>query len=271
MIGLIRSENLKVFTTKVWWAMLIGLVACVGLALATNCAVAAATLDKSNPDQSVQQLASSVYTSGQFFGILFAAILGTLLITNEFRHQTATSTFLATPKRVNVILAKLISAVGWGVLYALVAVVISIPIGAIFFSSRSIDSQLGNGDVIKAILLNLVAFGVWAVLGLGIGTLFRNQTGAMVTLILLYFVTYVGSTILMALGIYLKNSWISGVYFYLPYGATQVMTSADKISVTTGDHSSQGPLWIVGALVVLLYGGLAASIGTALTARRDIS
>ncbi len=271
MIGLIKSENLKVFTTKVWWAMLIGLVGCVALALVVNGAIAASTLDEKSPDQSVQQLAANIYTSGQFFGLLFAAILGTLLVTNEFRHQTATSTFLATPKRVNVIIAKLITALSWGIIYALIATLLSLPVGIIFFNNENLDSQLAEGDVAKAIFFNLLAFGIWAVFGIGIGTLFRNQTGAVVTLIIVYFVTYIGSVVLIGLGSYLDNPAVTSIYFYLPYGATQVMTSVDKVSLGVGTGQTEGPAWWVGAFIVLLYGVVAAVVGTALTNKRDIS
>ena len=47
----------------------------------------------------VAALAANIYTSGQFFGLLFVMLLGMILVTNEFFHQTATATFLTTPQR----------------------------------------------------------------------------------------------------------------------------------------------------------------------------
>ncbi len=55
--------------------------------------------------------AANIFTSGQFFGLLFIVILGALVVTNEFFHQTATATFLTTPQRTRVITSKLIAAV----------------------------------------------------------------------------------------------------------------------------------------------------------------
>ena len=52
--------------------------------------------------------AANIYTSGQFFGVLFVSLLGILLITNEYYHQTATTTFLTTPHRSRVVAAKLV-------------------------------------------------------------------------------------------------------------------------------------------------------------------
>ncbi len=264
MTGLLRSEHLKITTTKVWWVMLLGLLGILALALLINGVITASELDNDFSDQSLNQLASSLYTSGQYFGVLFAAILGTLLITNEFRHQTATSTFLATPRRIDVVVAKFVVAVGWGVLYGLICTVIAIPVGAAILSGQGEESALGEGAVLKAILLNLLAFGVWAILGIGIGTLLQNQVGAVVTLIVAYFGTQVVGALLSGLGEAWDLSWLAGVYYYLPYGATQVMTSADQIA-------DNAPAWWGGMLMVLLYGAVAAFLGSWLTAKRDIT
>ena len=39
-------------------------------------------------------VATNLYTSGQFFGVLIVMLLGAIMVTNEFFHQTATTTFL---------------------------------------------------------------------------------------------------------------------------------------------------------------------------------
>ena len=72
---------------------------------------------------------ASVYTSGQFLGLLLVAILGALVVTNEFQHQTATTTFLTTPQRVRVVVAKLVAAVLLAAGLWLVATAVSIGIG----------------------------------------------------------------------------------------------------------------------------------------------
>ena len=49
-------------------------------------------------------------------------VLGVLAITTEFRHGTASSTFLATPRRYPVMAAKLAAVLGLGLLAGLVYV-----------------------------------------------------------------------------------------------------------------------------------------------------
>lgn len=262
--GLLRSEYLKVLTTKVWWGMLIGLLGALGLALLINGFVVADSIGKSYSDTSVEQHAANLYTSGQFFGVLLTALLATLLVTNEYRHQTATGTFLATPKRISVVMAKFIVALGWAMLYAFTCMVISIPVGAAVLSGQDVGAQLGEGKVLNAMLLNLVGFAVWAVLGIGIGTLLHSQVGAVVTLIVGYFGSQALGGTLAAMGEAWDIEWMKSVYWYLPYGATQAMTSAEKLA-------DGAPAWWGGMLVVLAYGAVAAFFGSWLTVKRDIS
>ena len=48
--------------------------------------------------------AANIYTSGQLLGLMFIVMLGALVVTNEYFHQTATTTFLTTPQRTRVIM-----------------------------------------------------------------------------------------------------------------------------------------------------------------------
>lgn len=273
MIGLLRSENLKIFTTKVWWAMLLGLFGLVSIALFTNSAIAISDLDSDDtPMWSTAAHAANIYTSGQYFGILFAAILGALLMTNEYRHQTLTGTFLATPNRLHVMGAKLLMIVIWGAVYALAATALNVPVGMGVLSAADVDSHLGDGDVVKAVLLNLLAFSVWATIGFGVGSMFRSQAGAIVVLIVGYFATsWLLSLILAILSGVTGNDGLRELYWYLPNGATQVMTSAgEQLNLLSGETDPDAPPWWVGMLMLMGYGGATATIGVMLSLKRDV-
>jgi ABC-2 type transport system permease protein len=272
MIGLLRSENLKVFTTKVWWGMLIGLLGCVGLALLTNGGYAVSDLGGDDPEFNGAAHAANVYTSGQYFGIMFAAILGALLMTNEYRHQTLTGTFLATPNRVKVLGGKLIVILAWGVVYALFTTIINIPIGITILGSTSDNSTyLNDGGVIKAIGLNLLAFALWAAIGFGVGSMFRSQAGALITLLVMYFVSSRLLAILLGIvGAITDHPGLLDLYWYLPNGATDVMTSAGNQLSLIGDSDNEKPAWWVGTIFLLAYGGATATVGMLLTLKRDV-
>jgi ABC-type transport system involved in multi-copper enzyme maturation permease subunit len=284
VIGLIRSELLKLRTTNVWWAMLLGVAGFTALALLVNILQADYFLD--NPEQAVQSgpgdgqvadqqqqqqaalagnvaaLATNVYTSGQFFGVLLVMIFGILIVTNEFRHKTATSTFLATPRRTRVIGAKLVTAIVWGAVFCLVTAIIAIPVGLIYFGGKGVGTEITNGDVIKALLLNVLAFGIWAIFGLGLGTLLKNQVVSIVVALVLYFVQLAVGVVLMVLALQFDAQWILDIQYWLPGGASTVMVSPIQLPGV--------PPWWAGALALLGYGTVAAAVGTLITTRRDI-
>ncbi len=84
----------------------------------------------------MSKAAANLYTSGQFFGALFVMLLGTLIVTNEFSHQTATTTFLTTPHRTAVILGKLIAGVAVAAFFWLITTVLNVIAGAVFLSTQ---------------------------------------------------------------------------------------------------------------------------------------
>lgn len=283
MIGLVKSELLKVRTTHTWWILLLVMTAFTAVALVVNLFMADQAFEQGAPQPqdleglpagererilaqtSAKYAAANVYTSGQYFGLLLAMVIGILIVTNEFRHQTATATFLAMPRRVNVVLAKLVAALAWGAIFATVATILSVIVGGIFFTAWGEDLYLSDPDVVKAVLLNVLAFGVWATFGLGLGTLLKNQIGALVTALLAYLIGQrVLQGILLLLAIRFDQEWVLKLLYWLPSGASQVMTSAVKLA-------SDAPSWWGGALILLGYGAVATGLGSAITLRRDIS
>jgi ABC-2 type transport system permease protein len=62
--------------------------------------------------------------AGGVWGLMFAAVIGVIVVTVEFRHQTITSTYLGTPDRNQVLVAKLAAGALAGALSGLVAFLI---------------------------------------------------------------------------------------------------------------------------------------------------
>src|SRR5450759_4587871 len=108
MSGAVISEFRKFFTTRMWWGMAIG-VFLSGAALA---AVFALVIPGSRsgtggsgpaaPGLGDPTMVTSVYTAGLSIAFLLTLTIGVMSIGSEYRHMTITSTFLATPKRVQV-------------------------------------------------------------------------------------------------------------------------------------------------------------------------
>ncbi|MGH3731015.1 MAG: ABC transporter permease [Micromonosporaceae bacterium] len=275
MTALIRSELMKIRTTHVWWAFGLSLLGLTILSVLLGMVEAEFRLNEPSfpaapggePMDTAQvrdSVAANLYTAGQFFGLMFAMLLGTLLMTNEYQHQTASATFLATPDRTRVVFAKLATAVLIGVGLWTLATVIDVLAGATYLASGGFGPRFGHWSVLQAIGLNLVAYALWAVFGVGLGTLIRSQIAAVILAIALYVLTgAVAQGLLTALAFYTEWSWLQQISVLLPYTASELMTEGV-------DMPDMPPRW-VGALVLTSYGVTAGIAGALITRRRDIA
>jgi ABC-2 type transport system permease protein len=285
MMKLIRGELLKIRTTNTWWLFGIGVVGVTALALLVNCLQADYYLNQEAPDTSgldaddaasqqrqfaaqsqVIAQAANIFTSGQFFGGLFVLMLAMLVVTNEFYHQTATATFLTTPHRSAVMGAKLITGMVFAATFWLVTTIISLPTGLLFFQAQDISNGLGEWEVQRAIIFNLLVFLLWGIVGVGLGALIRSQIGAVVTGVLVYTVGTIASQIVFFLihEYLIKEDWVLTAQVIVP-------ATAATVFVSTVEAFPEAPEYWVGGLVMLGYGVISGVVGTILLRSRDIS
>ena len=270
-MNLVRSELLKIRTTSTWWLLGIGAFLATVLAFSVNAWFAHTALSGhgeqvgvTGEQASAPAMAANLYTSGQYLGLLFVMLIGILMVTNEFFHQTATTTFLTTPRRTSVIFAKLGAASLLGFGFWLATTVLDLLAGAAFLSLDGHGVQLGEWEVQRALLFNLLAYAIWTVLGVGIGTLIPNQLGAVITAAVLYLIgTQVVQLLFFLLSNALHNEAVMKWMVVWPAVASQVMIS--------GQGSQFLPAWWVGALVLAGYALVSGVAGVLITRRRDIA
>jgi len=209
-------------------------------------------------------LTSFMATSGQYFGLMFVLLLGIITVTNEFHHQTATATFLATPHRTAVIAAKTAAAGMFGAMLWFVTTLITVPATIIFLHAEGVDPAFGDSAVIRAIGLNLVAYVLWALIGIGIGVLIRSQIGATVTAMVVYTIGTIAVSAIVGLMVNLLHwDWVDNVRWAVPSIASGLM-------VNGVDLPGQPHYW-VGGLVLLAWVVATGLIGTLIMRTRDIS
>jgi ABC-2 type transport system permease protein len=178
MIRLIRAELLKLRTTRTFWAVTLGALALVAVAVAV---IAAATRFAPGDPPIRQALA----LAGP--AITFALILGVLAVTGEFRHGTITPALLITPRRTRLLVAKLITLTAVGLILGLLAFGMAAAIAAPVLSARHLTGQLDGGTVAAIVVGGAIATALAAALGVGVGALVRNQVGAIIAVLgLLY-------------------------------------------------------------------------------------
>jgi len=279
---LLRSEYRKLTSTNTWWVYGLGLLATTAFALLINVNSAvddmgvAATGQLDTPTgqratvgYELAQHAPDVYTSGQFFGGLFVMLLSILMITNEYHHQTATATFLATPRRDRVVASKLVMSMLVAAGAWLVVTVLDVAVGAPTLSAHAGDTGLGLWAAQRAIVVNLLVLALWGLFGVGLGALLRSQVGATVTAAVLYSVGVYGAFLVIAaireLVYHSDSVWRLLVAY--PYFAAQIAAAPGSTNLPNGQHVG----WWVGVLVMLAYGVGMGAIGTAIMRRRDVS
>lgn len=262
MTGLVRSELTKMLSTRLWWGLLIGVV--LYTAIQAGVTAGFAGVDPGAGQQGIPPLDSpdtlrSVYASSAFTGAyVFALVLGVTGMTAEYRYQTATPTFLATPHRARVVLAKGIAHVGVGLGYGAVGLLAAFGAGAAVILIRGHDLGLGTPGLLRASALAVVAVAVWSVVGLGVGTLIRNQVAAVLTAV---FITFLVEPLL---ALALDALELDVVGKLLPSSASAAMTSPASSTLDLLP-------WWGGALVLTAYGLGFAALGVVLTTRRDIT
>ncbi|MDI6099144.1 ABC transporter permease [Actinoplanes sp. NEAU-A12] len=266
-MNLVRSELAKIRTTNVWWILiLIGVplwAAAIWSAWLADPADAGTTtevLGETITAPSTPEIVANFYTSGQYIGLFFVFLLGVLLMTNEVQHNTATATFLFTPRRTAVVAAKIAAAALVGVLWWAAGTVVNIAVGAVFLADRWGGAHLDDPTVWAGIALNGVAFALWAVFGVGLGVLIRSQIGASLAAAAIYFIGPLAATFGLFLLVKVAGEGAKTIMDFLPYGATAAVTGG----------SDSMPYWLA-ALVLLGYGAVTSLLGTTLIRRRDIA
>ncbi|SDN46052.1 ABC-2 transporter permease [Allokutzneria albata] len=278
MNGLVKAEFRKIFSTNLWWGMLIP-GALITLAFAAGGAwIGSLGVDIQDIDQQVP-LALPMFASGMTFGTLFAALVGVIGVTGEYRHRTITTTYLTAGSRDSVLVAKLIAYAALGGVYGVAA--------AVFGSIGAVLGSGGEGFPSAVSWLAICAVGIvssvlWALFGVGLGALVGNQLGAVLGL-LLYTQLVEG-----ALSALLRAQGAEEVPPFLPYTAGNDMTMDLALNLFFGDLPGRltdsplvaplrqaltegAPIWWASALIFLGYTLLVVFAGSAVSKQRDIT
>jgi ABC-type transport system involved in multi-copper enzyme maturation permease subunit len=247
MKNLIRAESLKLRTTRVFWVYVAVALAFVpvSVALAMTTGQEAAPLDSSEGLRNVISAASS--------GGLLVLLVGIALMAGEFRHNTATTTFLISPDRRRVVAAKLAAGSVVGIGVAVLASLLTLAVALPWLAARNVEVSLLSSDVGVPLLGALLSTALAAVVGIGLGAIMPNQTLA-ITVVVVW--TSVVDAILIG--------FVPEIGRWLPGGA------ASSLAGTATPEGGLLPIW--GAALLLAGYGLAfTAAGTRLVVRRAIT
>lgn len=257
MITAVRTELLKIRTTRLTAGLLAG-------AGAWTLFVSIIESSRSGAGGLVPSLSSAagirdVLTSTGF-ALILATVLGVTLSTNEFRHQTATGTYVDDPNRTRVMLAKMIAAAVIGLAFGLLAAVVTTGVGLSFLAGYGDHLTLADSTIVGYAVGAAIGASLLAVIGVGVGTLIRNQTAAIIAVFAWSF------------GVeQIVGGLFHSVARYLPLMASNTMAGASSGSMPPLPNGLN-PLSGFAVVILLVVFGLVVSTVAAVTAlRRDIS
>ena len=259
MSGQIQAELAKITTTRTWIVLLVVMLGYVLIGTAAQLWLDLLPRDSGGggeipgvPTIANEQGVRNVWgTAGG--GYVITLLLGILIVTTEYRHRTMTSTFLAQPHRLRVVGAKLVAAtitsLGFAVVMCAAVAALALPV----LAARDAYA-LPAGDVAAILAGGLLSTTLFGVLGVGLGTLVRNQVAAIV-----------GGLVWLLLGEALLISFLPSVGKWLPGGAASSLVQATSFR---GDALlSPG----VAAVVLLGYSAVFVGIAAVTTLRRDVT
>ncbi len=249
----IRTELLKLRTIRLPLGLLAAAAAMTALVTVLESSRAGGPGHMAIPPLDTEAGLTAVLTSTGF-ALLMAMVFGVTVASGEFRHGTATATYLATPDRVRVLTAKAAAAAGFGLLFGLVAAAVASGVGLGFVAARGYEVTVAGGTVVRYAAGAVLASGLLAAAGVGLGSLVRGQVGAIVTV--------------FAWGLLVEQmvgGQFDGVAPYLPYTAATTMAGA---TLGGGVH----PLPFAAATaVVAAAAALVAVVAARTTVRSDVT
>jgi ABC-2 type transport system permease protein len=151
MNHLVRTELLKLRTTRTFVAGMCAAGAVSGL---ITVAILGAAGKQGNDPLSADSLTQVLGGPAAVITVI-AVLLGVIGMAGEYRHQTVTTTFLASPHRRDVVIAKLIAHALTGALMALLSLVVAAAIAVPWLHANGIDVHLDGEGVRVAIGLVL--------------------------------------------------------------------------------------------------------------------
>ena len=238
MIRLIHIELLKLRTVRLTYGLL---AAAAGLTVLDAALIAGQSgSGKLAPLYTATGLRGSISTIG--FALLMSWVLGVTVSSGEFRHRTATLTYLAEPRRTRVLAAKAVAAGAVGAVFGAIGVALTTGVSLAFVAGHGYPVALAGTTIARYAIGAVIGSALIAALGVALGSLIRAQLGAVVAILLWGF--FAESTL---------STQINAIGPYLPFTAATTLGGARLATGGFGfpNTSSATPLPFLATVALL--------------------
>jgi ABC-2 type transport system permease protein len=242
MRTLIANEFLKLRTARAPWLIVLAQQALIVLGIS---GIVATGEDLQAP------FADRIVLCHAGLSSLLMLVLGILAVAGEYRDGTITDTFLATPRRSRVIVAKLVSYTAVGLGAGIVSAITALATTWFWFNAKGAPLDFASEDVWRTLVGVVAWMPIYAAIGVGLGAVVRSLAGAIT--IALAWIALVEGIMMNLLG---------DLGRWLPMASGMAL-----------DNVPQGNLLpqLTGALVLAAYAVVFGVSAVVLTTQRDVT
>jgi ABC-2 type transport system permease protein len=244
---LVRTELLKQRTTRTFVA---GVLAAPVVGALVALAIVQAAGTQGNEPLGPGHLAQALGAPADIVTVV-ALVIGVLGMAGEYRHQTITTTFLACPRRRDVVAAKLLAHALTGAAMAVLSLAAGLAVAVPLMLGHHVTPAV-DGELLRVVAGLVAGTALYGALGVSVGALLRNQTTA-ITAVLVWILAVEG---------------IVGDVFHRSAFVHWLPVAAGRALVHQGSSALSVPL---AAATFSAYVAVLALAGARLTIGRDIT
>ena len=253
----LRAEFRKILTTKLALWLLAFSVAFTALNVLLMVYLVPTSARLVNSEQLLQIPAyvNSIVASCANASV-FVLIIGIIGMTGEYRHMTITATFLASPRRAPVMVAKAVTYAVIGAIFGIINFAVSLGLAMITLAGKE-HAAIVPSESLQTLGGVILGFAIYAILGVAVGSLIRNQVAALI--IALVFVFLIQP---------LLSAFVDWTTAWLPGGALDAVMN---MTYRQGEATSGLLSAWAGGLLLIGYAVVLGAIASITTLKRDIT
>ena len=249
MIGVLKSELFKSRTTRATKIVVLSAILLPAIIFTLTSMFA---FQNSEVEDS---LASMVGTFAPLTGLLLG-VVGVLCSTQEYSQGTIRITLVATPNRLKVLLAKMLTMVTVSVCSAAVLLVLCLIPSRFILQSRDVTFEVIGSDL--RVLFSVVIIGTFlSILGLSLGLIFKSSPGAISALLI--WPTILEGMVFGLLSLAFKDS---NIFRYAP-----IQGNGFRLIATSFNFDNN--TWVVSLTYFSAFVAVFTVLGAVLFSRRD--
>lgn len=258
---LVRIELLKLTSTRLPYGLLATAVVLTGLFTVIEATRAGTS---GGPAALTGYAGQAAITAGGVWSLILAAVLGAAVSSGEFRHHTATLTYLATPGRGRVLAAKTAAGAIAAAVFGLIGYIVTLAVTLGFVAGKGDHLAIGAATLADWGLGHIAGAALLGAIGVTAGSLARSQLAAML-----------GILVWMVVIESLIGGLFDGVRPYLPYTAATALGGVPLGTSSFGPGRGVSGVtalpFAAGAALLAAIAIAGALIAARTTVRRDVS